>query len=47
MAEELAETFPEPVPVKDESEVPAPPPKKKFDRSIVEGPLSRAVWKIA
>lgn len=47
MAEELADTFPEPVSVTDESEVPAQPPKKKFDRSIVEGPLSRAVWKIA
>ncbi len=47
MAEELAETFPEPVPVTDESESPAKPPKKQFDRSIVEGPLSRAVWKIA
>ena len=23
------------------------PQKKKFDRTIVEGPLSRAVWKIA
>ena len=23
------------------------PPKKKFDRSITEGPLTRAVWKIA
>src|SRR5690348_3968049 len=29
-----------------EEEVPAPP-KKKFDRSITEGPLARAVWKIA
>ena len=25
----------------------AAPPKKKFDRSITEGPLARAVWKIA
>ncbi len=25
----------------------AEPPKKKYDRSIVEGPLSQAVWKIA
>jgi putative MATE family efflux protein len=29
------------------SEEPAAKPKPKFDRSIVEGPLSRAVWKIA
>src|SRR5690606_4741629 len=29
-------------------EPPAPEPKRsRFDRSIVEGPLSRAVWKIA
>jgi putative MATE family efflux protein len=29
-------------------EIPPPPPKaRKFDRSIVEGSLSRAVWKIA
>ena len=26
---------------------PAPPEKKKFDRSITEGPLTRAVWKLA
>ena len=32
----------------DEPEAAAPAPSKKpFDRSIVEGPLSRAVWKIA
>lgn len=32
-----------------EEQLPEPvtPPKKRFDRSIVEGPLSRAVWKIA
>jgi putative MATE family efflux protein len=30
----------------DAAEPPAPP-KRKFDRSIVEGPLSSAVWKIA
>ena len=47
MAEELAETFPEPVPVDDENDAKGKKPKKKFDRSIVEGPLSRAVWKIA
>src|SRR6476619_6836934 len=26
---------------------PAPVTKRKYDRSIVEGPLARAVWKIA
>src|SRR5688572_8473515 len=26
---------------------PQPPPKSRYDRSIVEGPLQRAVWKIA
>ena len=26
---------------------PAPPEKRRYDRSIVEGPLRRAVWKIA
>ena len=26
---------------------PPPPPKRRYDRSIVEGPLPRAVWKIA
>ena len=26
---------------------PEPPKKSRFDRSIVEGPLSSAVWKIA
>ena len=31
----------------DEPIIAADPPKKKFDRSIVEGPLTSAVWKIA
>ncbi|MGH7784285.1 MAG: hypothetical protein ACREO5_10645, partial [Candidatus Binatia bacterium] len=26
---------------------PEPPSKSKFDRSITDGPLARAVWKIA
>ena len=34
----IHETIPEPIPVKD---------KPKFDRSIIEGPLGPAVWKIA
>src|SRR6059058_4232655 len=48
MAEELVETFPEGVLLADEPivEVQAPP-VKKYDRSIVEGPLARAVWRIA
>lgn len=48
MAEDLAETFPDAVVLADEvePEVKAPP-VKKYDRSIVEGPLPRAVWKIA
>ena len=29
------------------AEAPLPSGKKRFDRSIVEGPLARAVWKIA
>ncbi len=47
MAEELAETFAENNPLTDEGEAPASPPKKKFDRTIVEGPLTSAVWKLA
>ncbi len=31
----------------DEPIIAADPPKKNFDRSIVEGPLTSAVWKIA
>ena len=34
-------------PISDEPAVAADPPKKQFDRSITEGPLARAVWKIA
>lgn len=44
MAEELVEPFPE---IADDEAVAAAPPKKKYDRSIVEGPLTRAVWKMA
>ncbi|MEN8373975.1 MAG: MATE family efflux transporter [Gemmatimonadota bacterium] len=38
-----------PPPGTDPSDVPPapPPPKRRFDRSIVEGPLLPAVWKIA
>lgn len=47
MAEEIAESLPlDGLDIEDE--LPAPPPKaRKFDRSIVEGPLAAAVWKIA
>jgi putative MATE family efflux protein len=50
MAEELAEPFPDAISLADEPE--AEPkagakPKKKFDRAIIEGPLTSAVWKIA
>lgn len=31
----------------DEPVAAAPPQKRKYDRSIIEGPLSRAVWKVA
>lgn len=30
-----------------EADVPPPPGRRRYDRSIVEGPLRRAVWKIA
>jgi len=33
--------------VEEQLPEPTAPPKKRFDRSIVDGPLSRAVWKIA
>src|SRR5437763_17172915 len=33
--------------VEEQLPEPVAPTKKRFDRSIVEGPLSRAVWKIA
>ena len=47
MAEELVEAFPEVLPA-EEPEVEAPAkPQRKYDRSIVEGPLTSAVWKIA
>ena len=29
------------------ADAPAGPPKRQFDRSIVDGPLSKAVWKLA
>ncbi len=45
MAEDLSPT---PGAIVEESAVPDPVPQKpKYDRSIVEGPLSRAVWKVA
>ena len=44
----MSDPVPPPVPVGD-AEPPAPPPagKRRYDRSIVEGPLVPAVWKIA
>src|SRR5205809_1109923 len=48
MAEELTETFPQAVLPADEPIVEVQATQlKKYDRSIVVGPLSRAVWKIA
>jgi len=51
MAEELVEPFPDAALLGDEPEAEAPAspvkPKKKFDRAIVEGPLTAAVWKLA
>lgn len=45
MAEDLSPT---PGAIVEESAVPDPVPQKpKYDRSIIEGPLSRAVWKVA
>jgi len=41
--EEVIETLP----IADDEIPPAPAPKSRYDRSIVEGSLSRAVWKIA
>src|SRR5918995_1980023 len=38
----------EPAVMEGDEPVPSTPPQKaKYDRSIVEGPLARAVWKIA
>ena len=48
MAEDIAETFPDAALLADEGEPEVkPPPVKKYDRSIVEGPRPHAVWKIA
>src|SRR5580765_5227158 len=51
MAEELVEPFPDAALLGDEPDAeaatPAVKPKKKFDRAIVEGPLTGAVWKMA
>lgn len=48
MSDELVDTLPEPLLASDaEEEAPAVKPKKKFDRAIVEGPLTSAVWKLA
>lgn len=44
MTDASAAVAPEPPPTPDEA---APPVKPRYDRSIVEGPLQRAVWKIA
>lgn len=48
MAEEAAQPVREAV-LEDEpvEQQPVTKPKKKFDRAIVEGPLTRAVWKLA
>ncbi len=45
MVEEFAPEMP--ALVGEEIAEPVEQPKKKYDRSIVEGPLARAVWKIA
>jgi putative MATE family efflux protein len=44
MTDASAATAPEPLPAATEA---APSVKPRYDRSIVEGPLQRAVWKIA
>ncbi|HEX3102666.1 MAG TPA: MATE family efflux transporter, partial [Pyrinomonadaceae bacterium] len=46
MAEELAPDMPALV-GEDIGEPAVEAPKRKYDRSIVEGPLTRAVWKMA
>ena len=46
MAEEAIALTPEST-IIDGAALVAEPPNKKYDRSIVEGPLTRAVWKIA
>ena len=46
MAEELAPDMPALV-GEDIVEPAVEAPKRKYDRSIVEGPLTRAVWKMA
>src|SRR5882757_6628214 len=45
MAEEFVPDMP--ALVGEEIVEPVEQPKKKYDRSIVEGPLARAVWKMA
>jgi len=50
MAEEIVEPLPEALsePALGDDELPPPPVKAlRFDRSIVEGPLTAAVWKMA
>src|ERR1044071_4444455 len=48
MSDELVDALPEPLLASDAGEeAPAIKPKKKFDRAIVEGPLTSAVWKLA
>lgn len=47
MADETAQPFPESESIADDIPPAAEKPKRKFDRTIVEGPLTSAVWKIA
>src|SRR5512140_244606 len=47
MAEEVAEILLENVAPADTAAEARSAPPRKYDRSIVEGPLARAVWKIA
>jgi len=47
MAEELVEAFPEVLPAEEPEVEAQAKPQRKYDRSIVEGPLTSAVWKIA
>lgn len=47
MADEVAQPFPDSGSIADEIPPVAEKPTRKFDRTIVEGPLTSAVWKIA
>jgi putative MATE family efflux protein len=44
---EVSPSPPTPLAQIEPSEPPEPPARRRYDRSIIEGPLSRAVWKIA